>query len=160
MLNPGLLENHFKLSKEQSPKTVEERDHMTLVPYASAVCSLMYAMVFTRPEIAHAVGVVSRYMAKPGNEHWEVVKWFLRYLRGTSRTSLCFGKGNVTVQGFVDADLGGDVDSSKSTFGYIYTIGGTTVSWMSRLQKCVSLSSTGAEYVAIAEAGNMAGRLS
>ena len=51
------------------------------------------------------------------------------------------------------ADLGGDVDSSKSTSGYIYTIGGTAMSWMSRLQKCVSLSSTEAEYVSIAEAG-------
>ena len=53
----------------------------------------------------------------------------------------------------MDADLGGDVASSKSTFGYIYTIGGIVVSWMSRLQKCVSLSSTEAEYVAIAEVG-------
>ena len=53
----------------------------------------------------------------------------------------------------MDADLGGDVDSSKSTSGYIYTIGGTTMSLMSRLQKCVSLSSTEAEYVAIAEVG-------
>ena len=72
---------------------------------------------------------------------------------GTSSTSLCFGKGRVTLQGFLDADLGGDVESSKSTFGYIYTIGGTAVSWLSRLQKCVSLSSTEAEYVTIAEAG-------
>uniref|UniRef100_A0A3Q7HPN3 Reverse transcriptase Ty1/copia-type domain-containing protein n=1 Tax=Solanum lycopersicum TaxID=4081 RepID=A0A3Q7HPN3_SOLLC len=147
------LANHFKLSKEQSLKTIVERDHMALVPYASAVGSLMYAMVCTRPNIAHAVGVVSRYMANPGKEHWEAVKWLLRYLRGISSTSLCFGKGKVTLQGFVDADLGGDVDSSKSTSGYIYTIGGTAVSWMSRLQKCVSLSSTEAEYVAIAEAG-------
>ena len=81
------------------------------------------------------------------------MKWLLRYLRGTSSTSLCFGKGKVTLQVFVDADLGGDVDSSKSTPGYIYTIGGTIVSWMSRIRKCVSLSSTEAEYVAIAEAG-------
>ena len=110
-------------------------------------------MVCTRPDIEHAVGVVSRYMANPGKEHWEAVKWLLRYLRGTSSTSLCFGKGKVTLQVFVNADLGGDVDSSKSTSGYIYTIGGTAVSWMSRLQKCVSLSSTEAEYVAIAEAG-------
>ena len=57
------LAKHFKLSKEQSPKTAKERDHMTLVPYASAVCSLIYVMVCTRPDIAHAVGVVSRYMA-------------------------------------------------------------------------------------------------
>uniref|UniRef100_A0A3Q7ETH7 Reverse transcriptase Ty1/copia-type domain-containing protein n=1 Tax=Solanum lycopersicum TaxID=4081 RepID=A0A3Q7ETH7_SOLLC len=104
---------------EQSHKTAEKCDHMTLVPYASAVGSLI-------PDIAHAVGVVSRYMANSGKEHWEAVKWLLRYLRGTSSTSLCFGKGKVTLQGFVDADLGGDIYSSKSTFGYIYTIGGTT----------------------------------
>ena len=67
-----LLANHFKLSKEKSPKTAEERDHMELVPYASAVCSLMYAMVCTRPDIEHAVGVVSRYMENPGKEHWKL----------------------------------------------------------------------------------------
>ena len=122
------LANHFKLSNEQSPKTAEERDHMALVPYASTVGSLMYAMVCTRPDIAHAVGVVSRYIENPGKEHWEAVKWLLRYLRGTSSTSLCFGKGKVTLQGFVDADLGKDVDLSTSTSGYIYTIGGTVVS--------------------------------
>ena len=96
---------------------------MALVPYASTVGSLMYVMVCTRLDIAHATGVVSRYMENPGEEHWEVVKWLLRNLRGTSSTLLCFGKGKVTLQGFVDADLGGDVDSSKSTSGYIYTIG-------------------------------------
>ena len=77
------LANHFKLSKEQSPKTFEERDHMALVQYASAVGSLMYAMVCTRPDIAHAVGVVSRYMANPGKENWEAVKkmiWLADYL--------------------------------------------------------------------------------
>ena len=100
-----------------------------------------------------SVGVVSRYMKNPRKEHWEAVKWLLRYRRGTSNTSLCFGKGKVTLQGFVDADLCGDVDSSKSTSGYIYTIGGIAVSLMSRLQKCISLSSTEAEYVEIAEAG-------
>ena len=102
---------------------------MALVPYASAVGSLMYAMVCTRLDIAHAVGEVSRYMMNLGKENWEAVKWLLRYLRGTSSTSLLFGKGKVTLQGFVDADLGGNVDSSKSTSGYIYTISGTAVSW-------------------------------
>ena len=61
---------------------------MALVPYASAVGSLMYAIVCTRPDIALAVGVFSRYMANPRKEHWEAVKWLLRYLRGTSSTSL------------------------------------------------------------------------
>ena len=94
------LANHIKLSKEQSPKTAEEREHMALVPYASAVGSLTYAMVCTKNDIAHAVGVDSRYMANPGKEHWEAAKWLLRYLRGTSSTLLCFGKGKVNLQGF------------------------------------------------------------
>ena len=63
------LGSHFKLSKEQSPKTKEERDHMSKVPYASAIGSLMYAMVCTRPDIAHAVRVVSRFMSRPGKQH-------------------------------------------------------------------------------------------
>ena len=63
------LGSHFKLSKEQSPKTEEERDHMSKMPYASAIGSLMYAMVCTRPDIAHAMGVVSRFMSRPGKQH-------------------------------------------------------------------------------------------
>ncbi|PHU03459.1 Indole-3-acetaldehyde oxidase [Capsicum chinense] len=70
---------------------------MALVPYASAVGSRMYAIVCTKPDIAYVVGVVSRYMENPGKEHWEAVKWFLRYLRGTSCTSLCFGNGKVEI---------------------------------------------------------------
>ena len=69
------LATHFKFSKEQMPTSDEEKAYMTRVPYASAVGSLMYAMVCTRPDIAHAVGVVSRYMSNPGMEHWEAVKW-------------------------------------------------------------------------------------
>ena len=82
--------SHFKLSKEQSPKTEEERDHMSKVPYASAIGSLMYTMVCTRPDLTHGVGVVSRFMSRPGKQHWEAVKWILRYLRSSSETYLCF----------------------------------------------------------------------
>ena len=64
-----LLDSHFKLSKEQSPKTEEERDHMSKVPYVSTIGSLMYAMVCTRPDIAHAVGVVSKFISRPGKQH-------------------------------------------------------------------------------------------
>jgi len=58
--------------------------YMYKVPYASTVGSLMYAMVCTKPDIAHAVGVVRRYMKNIGKEHWMAVKWILRYLRGTT----------------------------------------------------------------------------
>ena len=63
------LGSHFKLDKEQSLKTQEERDYMSKVPYASAISSLMYAMVYTRPDIAHAVGVVSKFISRPGKQH-------------------------------------------------------------------------------------------
>ncbi|KAL5822188.1 hypothetical protein ACOSQ3_024070 [Xanthoceras sorbifolium] len=143
---------HFRLSKEQSPKTEEERTHMAKVPYASAIGSLMYAMVCTRPDIAQAMGAVSRYMNNPGKIHWEAVKWILRYLRGTTNKTLCFKGGDTTLTGYVDADLAGNVDIRKSTTGYVYTLGGTAVSWVSQLQKIVTLSTTEAEYVAVTEA--------
>jgi hypothetical protein len=63
-----------KLSADQCPKTHEEEEDMSHVPYASAIGSLMYAMVCTRLDIAHAVGVLSKYMSKPGKEHWTTVK--------------------------------------------------------------------------------------
>ena len=79
-----------KLSVEQCPKTQEEEEYMSRVPYASAVGSLMYVMVCTRPDIAHAVGVLSRFMSNPGKEHWTTVKRVFRYLRGTSDYGLCY----------------------------------------------------------------------
>ena len=68
------LAPHFKLSATMSPKTVEEREYITRVPYASAVGSLMYAMVCTRPDLSQAFSMVSRYMYDPGQGHWEAVK--------------------------------------------------------------------------------------
>uniref|UniRef100_A0A2N9EJ65 protein-serine/threonine phosphatase n=1 Tax=Fagus sylvatica TaxID=28930 RepID=A0A2N9EJ65_FAGSY len=109
------LGSHFRLTKDQSPKTEQEQAYMSKVPYASAIGSLMYAMVCTRPDIAHAVGVVSRYMSNPGKQHWEAVKWILRYLKGTLGTSLCFTGADMKLTGYVDSDLAGDVDTRKST---------------------------------------------
>jgi len=114
--------------KDQSPKTELECGYMDKIPYALAIGSLMYAMVCTRPDIAHAVGVVSRYMSNPGKQHWEAVKWIMRYLKGSSKTCLTFTAGGLKLEGFVDADLAGDVDNRKSTTRYVYTLGGTAVS--------------------------------
>ena len=74
------LANHFKLSGSQCPKNEKEIKDMSKVPYASAVGCLMYAMVCTRPDLAHAVSTISKYMANPGREHWNAVKWIFRYL--------------------------------------------------------------------------------
>jgi hypothetical protein len=121
------LESQFRLTKDQSSKTDQEKAYMSKVSYASAIRSLMYAMVCTRPDIAHAVGAVSRYMGNPEKQHWVAVKWILRYLRGTSDMSLCFTEANLKLQGYADADLVGDVDNRKSTTGFVYTLDGTAL---------------------------------
>ncbi|MCO5547319.1 hypothetical protein L7F22_000767 [Adiantum nelumboides] len=132
------------------------RAEMAKIPYASAVGSLMYAMVATRPDIAFAVGVVSGYMSNPGKKHWEAVKCILRYLKGTKDLCICFGKSETSVHGFTDADFAGHPDCRKSTSGYVFTFTGGAVSWISRLQKCVALSTIEAEYVAATEASKEA----
>jgi hypothetical protein len=112
----------------------------------------MYAMVCTRSDIAYVVGVVRRFMSNLGKAHWATVKWILRYLRGTSKMCLCFGNGDPILQGYIDADYARDKDSRKSTPGYLVTFAGGAMSWQSRLKKCISLSTTEAEYTGAAEA--------
>ncbi|KAL2612826.1 hypothetical protein R1flu_024518 [Riccia fluitans] len=86
------LANHFKhqLSTPFCPLDVVENGLMLKVPYESAVGSLMYLMVCTRPDIAYALGKVSKYMANPRKVHWEVVKWILQYIKGTMGYGLLF----------------------------------------------------------------------
>ncbi|GKC98679.1 hypothetical protein Tco_1168954 [Tanacetum coccineum] len=125
---------------------------MDRVPYASVVGSLMYVMVCTRPDLAHAVGVVSRFLSNLGKNNWEAVKWIFRYLRGTSKLGITFGNGKPMLFGFTDSDMAGNKDNMKSTSVYLMTFVGGAVSWQSRLQKCVGLSTIEAEYMAATEA--------
>ncbi|KAG8478903.1 hypothetical protein CXB51_028748 [Gossypium anomalum] len=133
-------------------KTNDEIEYMSHVPYSSAVGSLMYAMVCSRPDLSYAVSAVSRYMANPGKEHWKAVQWILRYLRGTTDVCLQFGRTEDGVIGYVDADFAGDLDRRRSLTGYVFTIGGCAISWKATLQTTVALSTTEAEYMAITEA--------
>ncbi len=150
------LPPHTKLSKADCPKDDVAVNAMKGIPYASACGSLMYAMVATRPDIAHAVGVVSRYMSNPGKAHWEAVKCILRYLAGTQSRCICYGESDLKLQGYCDADMAGDLDTRKSTSGYVFAIAGGAVSWCSRLQKIVALSTTEAEYISATEASKEA----
>src|ERR1700738_3846462 len=118
-----------RLSIEQCCKTQEEEKDTSCVPYASAVSSLMYAMVCIRPEITHAVGVLSRFMSKLGKEHWTAVKRGFRYLRGTSDYGLCYQRRPgldrvLDIHGFVDTDWAGDLDQRRSTSGYVFNLFG------------------------------------
>ncbi|KAH9698451.1 hypothetical protein KPL71_024012 [Citrus sinensis] len=112
------------LSSSMCPSNEAERKGMSQVPYASAVGSLMFAMICTRLDIAQAVGAVSRYMTNPGGEHWIALKRILRYIRGTSDVALCYGESEFTARGYVDSDFAGDLDKRKSTTGYVFTLAG------------------------------------
>eukprot|EP00253_Pinus_taeda_P004852 PITA_04852 len=126
-----------KGKKELCPKTQEEEEDMSRVPYASAVSSLMYAIVCTRPDISHAMGVLSRFMSKPGKEHSTTVKRVFNYLHGTSDYGLCY-QGRLELDrfldicGFADAHWAGDLDQRRSTSGYVFNLFGGAISWMTK----------------------------
>ena len=90
-------------------------------------------------------------MANPSKQHWNVVHWIFRYLRGTSSACLQFGKFRDRLVGYVDSDYAGDLDKRRSLTGYVFTIGGCAVSWKASLQAPVTLSTTEAEYMAISK---------
>ena len=103
------------LSMEQSPKTPQEQEDMRDIPYASAVGSLMYAMLCTRPDICYSVGVASRFQSNPGPEHWIAVKCILKYLRRTRNFMLVYSGQELIPYGYTDSDFQSDKDQRKST---------------------------------------------
>jgi phosphoribosyl-AMP cyclohydrolase len=121
----------------------------------------MYAMVCTRSNIAHAVGILSRYMSKPWKEHWTSVKRVFRYLCGTASYGLCYqgrlGLEKVLdIHGFVDANWVGDLDRRRSTSGYVFNLFGGAISWMSKRQAVVALSTIEDEYMVATHASKEA----
>ena len=119
--------------------------------YQSAIGSLLYLSVATRPDISYAVSNVAKFSANPTTRHWNAVKRIMRYLKGTSDLGLVFKpQKNCDCVGYSDADWGGDLDDRKSTSGYVFQIGGGAVSWRSKKQTSVALSTAEAEYVALA----------
>ena len=144
------------LSKGMSPKTPEEIKQMAKVPYASAIGSLMYAMLCTRPDIAYAVSVTSRYQSNPGLEHWVAVKSIFKYLRRTKDLILTYGESNLQIDGFTDSDFQSDVDDRKSISGFVFICNGDAVSWKSSKQSITADSTTEAEYIAASDAAKEA----
>ena len=118
-------------------------------PYRALVGSLMHVMVCTRPDIAAAVGVLSRFLDNPTEEHWNAGLRVLHYLRGTRRECLIFSRDATDeIFGFCDSDWAGDVDDNRSTTGWVFMWCGSAVSWQSKKQKSTAQSSCEAEYYA------------
>lgn len=141
------------LSKEDSPKTIQDINEMKTKPYRQAVGCLMYIMIATRPDISHAVITVSKFLENPGIKHWTAVKRILRYLKGTTKLRLVYRRKlkhtSFKIEAFTDSDYANDVDNRRSVTGYIIKLNNCTISWRSKKQTSVALSTTGAEYMAI-----------
>ncbi|KAI3463923.1 hypothetical protein Pfo_020586 [Paulownia fortunei] len=128
---------------------------MQKIPYASAVGSLMYAQVCTRPDIAFIVGMLGRYLSNPGMDHWKAVKRVMRYLQRTKEYMLIYRRSDfLEIIGYSDSDFAGCQDSKRSTSGYIYLLAGGAISWKSVKQTLIAPSTMAAEFIACYEASN------
>jgi len=125
---------------------------MSCVPNVSAIGSLMYAMVSIRTVISQAVGFVIRYMENISKKHWEAVKLLLQYLRVTSDYCITYNGSSDLLCGYVDLDFARDLDKRRSTSGYVFTLVGGSISWMSKLQNIFSLSTMEAKYIDVSHA--------
>ena len=112
------------------PKTPEERKRMSEISYASAVGSIMYAMVYTRSDVAYALGIASKFQADPGEDHWKAIKNILKYLRKTKDIFLIYeGGSELKLEGYTDSSFQSNSDDSKSISGYVFILNGRAVSW-------------------------------
>ncbi len=138
-ISPGI-----QMHKDQDHKLDSNSD------YRSIVGSLLYLSTTSRPDISTAVSIASRYLEKPASSHLKLVKGILRYLRGTIGTSITYsGEGELTLECYADASYASDQDDRKSTSGYLFLLGGAPISWLSKKQTTVALSTLEAEYIAL-----------
>lgn len=135
------------------PKEDNEKDLGSEVPYLSAIGALMYLANCTRPDIAFAVNLLARFSSCPTNRHWKGIKHIFRYIRGTSNLGLFYSNNTKPVLlGYADAGYLSDPHNAKSQTGYVFTYGGTAISWRSQKQTLVATSSNHAEVIALHEA--------
>ena len=123
------------------------------IPFRELVGSLMFAACVSRPDIAYAVNMISKYLSCYSNEHWLAAKRILRYVKETVDYGILYdGSNELPLTGYSDSDFAGDRDDRRSTTGYVYVLAGGAVSWTSQRQRIVALSTTEAEYIAASQA--------
>lgn len=132
------------MSKDEAGTKVDE----TL--FKQVVGSLMY-LTATRPDLMYGVSLISGFMSCPTESHWLAAKRILRYLKGTTKLGIFYKKGGCTdLVAYTDNDFAGDLDDRRSTSGFVFLLGYAAVSWSSKKQPVVTLSTTEAEYIAAA----------
>ena len=154
---PAPIVKGEKFGEYQCPQNQYEKEQMKSVPYASAIGSIMYAQVCTRPDLAFTTGMLGRYQSNPGKAHWMAAKKALRYLQGTKSHMLVYRRSDaLEIVGYSDADWAGCKDTKKSTSGYVFTLAGGAISWKSCKQSIVTSSTMYAEFIACYEATGQA----
>src|SRR5713226_2593598 len=141
------MDTSSRLTTEQAPASAAEHAIMHDVPYREAVGALNWAALATRPDIAFAVTTVARFAANPSPAHWDAIKRIYRYLAGTRDLWLSYGETRRTLEGYTDVD-GSMAEDRHAITGYAFLIDGSAVSWSSKWQEIVSLSTTESEYMA------------
>ena len=124
--------------------------------YSKAIGSLMYAMTSTRPDIAFAVGKLSRYTSNPSAQHWQAVNRVFKYLKGTMNYGLSYLGSPSVLEGHSDASWITNMEDHSSTSGWVFLLGGGAISWASKKQSCITNSTMESEFVALAAAGKEA----
>lgn len=146
------MDVNVKLTKlEQDPSIEEKR-----LPFRELIGALMYLSVATRPDIAHAVSALSQFNTCFGQIHWTAAKRVLRYLKGSADLGLIFGPKTESIKGYVDSDWANCQIDRRSYTGYVFILSNGPISWESKKQRTVALSSTEAEYMGLAEAAKEA----
>jgi len=142
------MEPAAQFSVEQCPSSMNQLSRMKGIPYSEAIGSILWAAVVSRPDIAFAVGTLSQFIQNPGHVHWEGVKRVIIYLGNTKDKWLTFGgKTETGIQGYCDADWASQ-KHRHSISGYSFHFGVGAVTWSSKKQHIIALSSTEAEYIA------------
>ena len=153
LLRFNMLESN-SVRNPMVPGTILSKDDVgapvDVTKFKQAVGSLMY-LTATRPDLMYGVSLISRYMANPKESHWAAAKRIFRYLKGTIDHGLFYQKGKkIDFTAYSDSNYAGDLDDRRSTSGSVFMMGTTAVSWASKKQPVVSLSTTEAEYIAAA----------
>ncbi|XP_074289179.1 secreted RxLR effector protein 161-like [Silene latifolia] len=124
--------------------------------YSQVIGCLMYAMTSTRPDIAYAVGRLSRYTSNPSSHHWSVVMHVLKFLKNTKDFALTFSGNPSVLEGYSDASWITNPEDNSSTSGWVFLLEGGAISWASKKQTCIMTSTMESEFVALAAAGKEA----
>jgi hypothetical protein len=138
------------LDNNMSPKTNLEKKEMDDKPYRAILGSLMWGQLATRPDLSFSVSLLARFQANPGIEHWKALLHVMGYVKNTIDYGLTYSRDfDISPTAFVDADYGGCNDTRRSTSEYVFMMAGGAVTWSSKHQATVALSTVEAEYVAM-----------